>query len=96
EAMLSGCPVVAFGRGSIPEVVEEGVTGFVARSLDDMVNLIRPGGAVDTFDREQCRQRAVERFSRGRMVDDHLALYARVSRPPLRHLRAEQPSLVTA
>jgi glycosyltransferase involved in cell wall biosynthesis len=96
EAMLSGCPVVAFSRGSIPELVEEGITGFVARTFDDMVNLIRPGGAVDAFDRQRCRRRAVERFSRDRMVGDHLALYERVSRPPLRERRAEPPSLVTA
>jgi glycosyltransferase involved in cell wall biosynthesis len=96
EAMLSGCPVVAFGRGSIPEVVEEGVTGFVVPSIDDMASLIRPGGAVDAFDRQRCRQRAAERFGRDGMVDDHLALYERVSRSPLRRRRAEQPSLVTA
>jgi len=43
--------------------------------------LIRPGGAVDAFDRMRCRQRAVERFSADRMVADHLALYARISTP---------------
>jgi glycosyltransferase involved in cell wall biosynthesis len=96
EAMLSGCPVVGFARGSIPELVEEGVTGFVARSLDDMVELIRPGGAVDTIDRQRCRRRAIERFSRDRMVEDHLALYERVSRPPLHKHRAEPSSLVGA
>jgi hypothetical protein len=51
---------------------------------------------VDAFDRQRCRRRAVERFSRDRMVGDHLALYERVSRPPLRERRAEPPSLVTA
>lgn len=79
EAMLSGCPVVAFGRGSVPELVENGVTGFVARNADEMVDLVRPGGPVDTFDRHRCRNRAVQRFGRDRMVAQHIALYERVA-----------------
>jgi glycosyltransferase involved in cell wall biosynthesis len=63
EAMLSGCPVVAFARGSVPELVEEGITGFIAHDVDHMADLIRPGGKVDAFDRLRCRARAVERFS---------------------------------
>jgi glycosyltransferase involved in cell wall biosynthesis len=78
EAMLSGCPVVAFGRGSVPELVEDGVTGFVATSREQMVELIRPGGAVETIDRVRCRRRAIERFGADRMVADHVALYERV------------------
>jgi glycosyltransferase involved in cell wall biosynthesis len=78
EAMLCGCPVVAFGMGSVPELVENGVTGFIATSPEHMVELIRPGGAVDGIDRVRCRRRAVERFSADRMVADHVALYERV------------------
>lgn len=40
-----------------------------------MAELIRPGGVLDGFDRLRCRQRAIERFSSDRMVDDHEALY---------------------
>jgi glycosyltransferase involved in cell wall biosynthesis len=75
EAMLSGCPVVAFGRGSVPELIEPGVTGFIAASAREMVDLIRPGGVLEHFDRERCRRRAVERFSRDRMVDEYEQLY---------------------
>jgi len=75
EAMLSGCPVVAFGAGSVPEIVEPGVTGFVVEDTDEMAATIRPGGVLDSFDRRACRARAVERFSRDRLVDDHLRLY---------------------
>ena len=81
EAMLSGCPVVAFPRGSIPELIENGVTGFIATSFEQMVELIRPGGAVDSIDRLLCRRRAVERFSADRMVDEHVALYERIRNP---------------
>ena len=78
EAMLAGCPVVAFGMGSVPELVEHGLTGFIATSAEHMVELLSPGGAVDGFDRTACRERAVERFSADRMVSDHVALYQRL------------------
>ncbi|HEY9426491.1 MAG TPA: glycosyltransferase family 4 protein [Gemmatimonadaceae bacterium] len=76
EAMLSGCPVVAFPRGSVPELVEEGVTGFVARDRNEMREIIRPGGPLDDFDRRRCRERAIERFGRDRMVADYESIYA--------------------
>jgi len=78
EAMLSGCPVVAFRRGSVPEVVEEGITGFVVEDAAAMAEAIRPGGPLDTFDRLGCRKRAAERFSTARMVRDHEVLYRQV------------------
>lgn len=88
EAMLSGCPVVAFPRGSVPEIVDPGVTGFIVENAAEMVDVVRPGGPLDRFDRRRCRERAVERFSRDRMVRDHERLYERVlrsrGRPTLR------------
>ena len=97
EAMLSGCPVVAFARGSVPELIERGVTGFVARDADEMVELIRPGGPVDAFDRQRCRSRAVQRFGRDRMVDQHVALYERIVRGASLPLPQHDPAtLLTA
>ncbi len=80
EAMLSGCPVVAFGHGSVPELVEEGVTGFVPKDAAELVEVIRPGGPLDHFDRRRCRERAVERFGRERLVADHERLYQSIRR----------------
>ena len=92
EALLSGCPVVAFGRGSVPELVEHGVTGFIAASENEMVELIRPGGPVDALDRRRIRQIAVRRFNRSRMVADYERVYsaaaARAARPGLRPITA--------
>jgi glycosyltransferase involved in cell wall biosynthesis len=87
EAMLSGCPVVAFGLGSAPELVEDGVTGYVVGSAEEMAAVVRPGGVLDHFDRRRCRARAVERFGSDRMVAEHERLYRAVvaraaGRPP--------------
>jgi glycosyltransferase involved in cell wall biosynthesis len=91
--MLSGCPVVAFPKGSVPELVDVGVTGLIARDADEMATMIRPGGPLDQFDRLRCRNRAVERFSRDRMVEEHEQLYLRLSTGhPLE--RRRQPSRV--
>lgn len=76
EAMLSGCPVVAFSRGSVPELVEPGVTGFIARDRREMRDIIRPGGPLDNFDRARCREYAAEHFGRERMVSDYESVYA--------------------
>jgi glycosyltransferase involved in cell wall biosynthesis len=76
EAMLSGCPAIAFSRGSVPELVEPGVTGFVVNSQEEMVAVIRPGGPLDGFDRRRCRARALQRFSRARLVLDYERVYA--------------------
>lgn len=78
EAMLSGCPVVAFGRGSVPELVEEGVTGYIVDSPQAMRDVIAPGSVLDAFDRRRCRDRAVERFGRERMVREYERLYLRL------------------
>lgn len=78
EAMLSGCPVVAFPLGSVPELVEPGVTGFIVENASEMEAIIRPGGPLDEFDRAACRARAVQRFSRERMVHDHEKLYRKI------------------
>ncbi len=75
EAALSGCPVVAFPRGSMKEVIDEGITGFIARDENHMVELLKGPAHPDHFDRRRCRQHAVERFSSARMAADYLRVY---------------------
>jgi len=72
EAMACGTPVIAFNRGSVPEVIDEGVTGFV---VEDETGAI---GAVDRLShisREGVRRRFEERFTARRMALDYLAVY---------------------
>jgi len=67
EAMACGTPVIARRRGSVPEVIDEGVTGFV---VDDVAGAVAAVDRVRSLDRRGVRTRAAERFSRDRMVDD--------------------------
>jgi glycosyltransferase involved in cell wall biosynthesis len=75
EAMTCGTPVVAYPLGSMPEVVDPGITGFLATSVEDAVAILDDALKLD---RAQVRARAVERFSADRMVDDYLRLYQRI------------------
>ena len=72
EAMLVGTPVIAFARGSAPEVVEDGVTGYLVRNTREMSERIRQ---LDRIDRGRCRARARERWSTVRMTREYVDLY---------------------
>ena len=83
EAMACGTPVIATRRGSVPEVVDEGVTGAI---IDDPAEIEEALASTDRLDPETVRGRAQERFSAHRMVADHLQVYRSVLRQadPLR------------
>ena len=75
EAMACGTPVVAWRRGSVPEVVRHGETGFVVDSLDEAVAAVE---RVPSLSRHRCRCVFEERFSARRMARDYLAAYKAV------------------
>src|SRR5437867_7215523 len=67
EAMACGTPVIARRRGSVPEVVDEGITGFI---VDDISGAVQAVDRIGSLDRRAVRARVAERFSRDRMVED--------------------------
>ncbi len=75
ESLACGTPIVAFRTGSIPEVVDEGLTGFV---VDDIPSAVEALHKVKKLDRKVCRQIFEKRFSSSRMVNDYLAVYEQV------------------
>jgi glycosyltransferase involved in cell wall biosynthesis len=75
EAMACGTPVIAMNRGSMPELIEHGVNGYLVDSTGDAVAAI---GRAGELDRAAIRQTVIDRFSVERMADAYLALYARI------------------
>ena len=72
EALACGVPVVAFRGGSVPEVIDDGVTGFIVDSLEEAIVATRK---VHHLDRQRCREVFEKRFNATRMARDHVALY---------------------
>lgn len=76
EALASGTPVIATPCGSVPEIVTDGVTGFIAGGEAALADAL---ARVGELDRGSCRTHASDRFSTERMVTEHLELYGRVA-----------------
>ena len=72
EALACGTPVIAINRGSMPELIDHGVTGFL---VDDVAQAIAAIGRIGEIDRAACRRAAEARFSVDRMADRYLDLY---------------------
>ena len=84
EAMACGTPVIAFRRGSMGELIEDGKTGFL---VDDVEGAVAAVARAETLDRASIRAEAVARFGVARMVDAYLDAYAAILGRPSRSLR---------
>ena len=78
EAMANGTPVIAFRRGAVPEVVDDGVTGFIVDSIDEAVAAVAWATALD---RRALRQRVSWNASRPRGWHDYVELYTELLHP---------------
>jgi len=77
EAMACGTPVIGWAKGSVGEIVEDGVTGFVVRTEQEAVEAVAKARRLD---RAAIRRRFTERFTARRMAEDYLAIYRRLAR----------------
>lgn len=84
EAMASGTPVVAYRRGSVPEVIDHGITGFVVEDENEAVIAVK---RLRMLNRRMVRARFEERFSVERMARDYVDLYNELASPVVRTTR---------
>ena len=77
EAFACGTPVIAYSNGAVPEVMEEGVTGFV---VSDQEQALRAAGNIDSIDRVRCREAFERRFTAARMAENYVNVYRNIQR----------------
>lgn len=75
EALACGTPVIAYGHGAVPEVLEPGVTGFIVTNQDEAIRAV---AQLDQISRARCRASFEKRFTARRMAEDYLSLYRRL------------------
>lgn len=75
ESMACGTPVVAFNKGSMPELIENGKNGFIVNDVEEAVSAL---GQILKIDRQCCRTIVEEKFSVDRMVDDYIKVYQQI------------------
>lgn len=76
EAMACGCPVIGFNQGSIPEIIEDGKTGYVVNSVDEMASAVK---MLHLINRSYCRSYALSTFNARTMTDGYEALYKKIT-----------------
>jgi glycosyltransferase involved in cell wall biosynthesis len=75
EAMACGTPVLAFGKGSMPEIIENGTNGFIVNNVAEMTEKLKD---IEKIPRKACRETVVKRFSQEIMVKGYLGVYEEI------------------
>lgn len=75
ESMACGTPVIAFNKGSMPELIESGHNGFIVENVEEAVEAL---GKISKIDRQCCRETVEQKFSVDRMVDDYIKVYQQI------------------
>ena len=90
EAMACGTPVIAFRSGSVPEVVDHGITGFVVSDEEEAIQAIKRLGELD---RRRIRSQFEKRFTARRMAEKYLNHYAALA-PVLNNVKPQGPARI--
>jgi glycosyltransferase involved in cell wall biosynthesis len=75
EAMCCGTPVIAFNRGSMPELIADNQTGFLVDTIDEAVEAVQQ---ISSINRKACRDRVVSLFSKEKMTEDYIKVYQKI------------------
>jgi glycosyltransferase involved in cell wall biosynthesis len=73
--MSCGTPVIAYRNGSVPEIIADGITGFIVDSQEEALRKIEK---INELDRHRCREEFLKRFSASRMTSDYVNLYEHI------------------
>src|SRR5713226_4609646 len=90
EAMAFGTPTIAYANGSVPEIIVDGLTGFIVHDFQGAVEAVN---RIHTLDRKQCRRSFEERFTATRMASDYVSLFSHLANEPTRTLRLAEQSV---
>ncbi len=90
EAMACGTPTIAYANGSVPEIIVDGLTGFIVHDFQGAVEAVN---RIHTLDRKQCRRSFEERFTATRMASDYVSLFSHLANEPTRTLRLAEQSV---
>lgn len=75
ESMACGTPVLAFGKGSMPEVIQNGKNGFIVSNIEEMAQRLKD---IENISRKLCRETVVKRFSQEKMVKEYIEVYKEI------------------
>jgi glycosyltransferase involved in cell wall biosynthesis len=75
EAMACGTPIIVYRQGAVPELMEEGRTGFIVSELEDAIAAVR---RIPELSRKRCREVFEQRFTASRMAKDYVRIYRRL------------------
>jgi glycosyltransferase involved in cell wall biosynthesis len=84
EAMACGTPVIAFREGSVPEIIDDGVSGYIVNNTREAIEAVH---AIDRLSRMAVRRKFEKRFTASRMASDYLNLYTAVIENNRRNLK---------
>ena len=75
ESMACGTPVLAFGKGSMPEIIQNGKNGFIVSNIEEMAQRLKD---IENISRKLCRETVVKRFSQEKMVKEYIEVYKEI------------------
>jgi glycosyltransferase involved in cell wall biosynthesis len=88
ESMVCGTPVIAFNKGSMPELIEHGINGFLVSGCEEAIDHV---GSIKDIVRADCRRTVLDRFTVDRMIEKYIDVYTQVQENPHKDLPTAKP-----